>query len=170
MIKRNIAVLLVAGLVLGGGGLALAQGQPDRPSAEGRPDREAFKQCRQRAGEDQAARRACRQQFGRDKRAPGPLGRAVHGDLVVRGEDGQFENLTFDRGTVNGATDASRLVLDRPDGKQVTLELTAETRYRGVDGAAQLREGERAMATSRDGKALSVHQRRPHAGPGKGPR
>jgi hypothetical protein len=130
MIKRNVAVLLVAGLVLGGGGVALAEA----------------------------------------RHAPAPLRRAVHGDLVVRGQDGRFESLTFDRGTVNEATDTSKLVLDRPDGKQVTLELTAETRYRGVEGAAQLREGERAMATSRDGKALSVRQGGPNKGPGKKPR
>ncbi len=131
MIKRNVAVLVVAALVLGGGGVALAEGE---------------------------------------RRAPGPLRRAVHGDLIVRGPDGRFESLTFDRGTVNEATDTSTLVVDRPDGKQVTLELTVETRYRGVEGAAQVREGERAVVTSRDGKALSVRQGGPNKGPGKRPR
>ena len=145
VIKRNIAVLLVAALVLGGGGLALAQGQPDRPS-----DRPTVR--------DGA------------NAGPGPLRRAVHGDLVVRGQDGRFESLTFDRGTVNEATDTSKLVLDRPDGKQVTLELTSETRYRGMEGAAQVREGQPAVATSRDGNALSVRQRDPSKGPGKKPR
>ena len=178
MIKRNFAVLVVAGLVLGGGALALAQGPPDRPGTEpgaarGRADREAerqaFRDCRQRAGQDQAARRQCRQQFGPGKHGGGPLRRVVHGDLVVQGDDGQFENVTVDRGAVNEATDTSKLVLDRPDGKQVTFELTTETRYRGVEGAAQLRKGQPAMVTSRDGKALTVGQRDPNKGAGKGP-
>ncbi|MDP8992322.1 MAG: hypothetical protein M3N31_04610 [Actinomycetota bacterium] len=153
MIKRNFAVLLVTGLVLGGGALALAQGQPDRPSPEqGGPGRE---------------------QFGKGGHGAGFIGRAVHGDLVVRGEDGKFENVSFDKGTVHADSDGSKVVIDRPDGKQVTLELTPETRYRGVAGAAQLREGRPAMVASRDGKALMVAQRMgqrdgPEEGPGAG--
>lgn len=169
MFKRNFAILLVAGLVLGGGAMALAQGQPERPgepdAAQPGADREARRQelwnCLQSAGQDEAARRRCREQLGVGRHGGGPLRRAVHADLVVRGRDGKFENVTLDRGRVNDATDASRVVLDRPDGKQVSLQLTAETRYRGVQGAAQLRKGEAATVTSRDGKALTVGQRGP---------
>ena len=178
MIKRNFAVLLVAGLVLGGGALALAQGQPDRPSPEqggpgaGPPGpdpqarRQAARECLRKAGQDEAARRRCREQFGKGPHGGGLLGRAVHGDLIVRGEDGRFENVSFDRGTVHPDSDGSKIVIDRPDGQKVTLQLTPETRYRGVDGAAQLAEGRPAMVTSRDGKALMVAQR---DGPGDGP-
>ena len=172
MIKRNVAILLVTGIVLGGGALALAQGPPDRPTAEPaagqaagdrkaerQARREAARKCMQDAGEDQAKRQQCREQFKAGKGARGgPLRRAVHGDLIVGGEDGKFENLVFDRGLVNQASDATKVVIDRPDGQQVSLALTAETRYRGVRDAGQLRKGEPAVVTSRDGKALTVAQ------------
>ena len=174
MIKRNLAVLLVAGLVLGGGALALAQGQPDRPTVEpgsqGTPDRQARRQaareCLQRAGQDEEARRKCREEHGR-MRGGALLKNAVHGELIVRGDDGRFENVVFDRGTVNGASDASKVVIDRPDGKQVTIQLTAQTRYRGVADAGQLRKGEPAMVVSRDAKALMVAQRDPSRDPSR---
>ncbi|MDQ3569375.1 MAG: hypothetical protein M3396_01880 [Actinomycetota bacterium] len=185
MIKRNIAILLVAGIVLGGGALALAQGPPDRstvePSAAQAPDdrkaarqarREAARKCMQDAGEDLARRQQCRQQFKAGKAGKGawggPLRRAVHGDLVVGGADGRFEKLVFDRGTLNQASDATKIVIDRPDGQQVTLALTDQTRYRGVQGANQLRKGEPAVVTSRDGKALTVAQRDPNQSGQKG--
>lgn len=189
MIKRNIAVLLVAGIVFGGGALALAQGQPERPtteqgSAQSPGDRQAqrqarreeAKQCLEDAGGDRAKRQQCRDRFkdgrgkdGRGKDGGGPLRRAVHGDLVVRGEGGAFEKVAFDRGKVSQTSDAGRVVIDRPDGQQVSLGLTPETRYRGVQDANQLRKGENAMVTSRDGNALTVAQRNPNeTGPGTG--
>jgi hypothetical protein len=175
MIRRNIAVFLVAATVLGGGALALAQGQPERPTTEPgsskapadpqvdrQARREAARKCRESAGEDRAKRQQCRQQFkqGRGK-GGGPLRRAVHGDLVVPAEGGAFEKVTFDRGKVSQSSDPGRIVIDRPDGQQVTLALTPETRYRGIEGADQLRKGQNAVVTSRDGKALTVAQRDP---------
>lgn len=148
MTKRNVAIALVAAVVLGGGALALAQGEPDRPSTEPGP---AAGPVHRRAG----------------GRAGGPLRRAVHGDLVVRGEGGKFETVTFDRGEVDPSSDGGKVVIERPDGPKVTLQLTPETRYRGVRDATRLRKGEPAVVTSRDGKALTVAQRDPDkVGPG----
>jgi hypothetical protein len=152
VIKRNLAVVLVAGIVLGGGALALAQGPPERPSTGPAPA--------QAPGD-----------HGKGPRGRGgPLGRAVHGDLVVPTEDGGYEKVAFDRGTVDAASDGAKVVINRPDGQKVTLELTQETRYRGVAGADQLRDGQLAVVTSKEGKALTVAQRDPaRPGPGKGP-
>lgn len=172
MLKRNVAIVLVAALVLGGSALALAQGGPPRPTAEpggkqGGADRQArrwaLRQCLDRAGQDEEARRRCQAEHG--KVGPGVLRRAVHGDLIVRGEDGSFQTVAFDRGMVNQATDGARIVLDRPDGKQATLQLTADTRYRGVGDAGALRKGQPAMVVSRDGKAVVVAQRSGDHGP-----
>lgn len=181
MFKRNLAILLVAGLVFGGGALALAQGQPESPStgpgssqawADRQANREAARKCLHDAGDDQAKRAQCREQFkggkGR-KGGGGPLKRAVHGDLLVAGEGGKFETVPFDRGQVGQNSDAGKIVIDRPDGQQVTLGLTPETRFRGVEDAGQLREDEPALVTSRDGEALTVVQRDPaKTGPGSG--
>ena len=198
MIKRNLSVLLVAGIVLGGSALALAQspagashsgtGLAQAPAdrqaerkAERKARREEAKKCLEGAGEDQTKRQECRDRFkghkgpdgrgkdGMGKDGRGPLGRAVHGDLVVPGKGGAFEKVAFDRGKVSQSSDAGRIVIDRPDGQQVSFELTPETRYRGVQDANQLRKGENAMVTSRDGKALTVTQRDPgKTGPGSG--
>lgn len=195
MLKRNFAVVLVAGLVLGGGAVALAGGDPARPTllaaqadpppstpragepSDRRAARQALRTCLEQAGEDEAARRACKEAAGAalrggpgHRRGPGPLGllplgRAVHGTVTVPDGNGGWHEVTFDKGTVDEATDGSRIVLDRPDGPTVTIELTAETRYHGVADAAGLVDGRAALVVSRDGKALHVAQRdpdRPH--------
>ena len=191
MLKRNFAVVLVAGLVLGGGAVALAGDDPARPTvlaaqtdpppstpnteepSDHRAARQALRTCLEQAGEDEAARRACKEAAGPALRhrpgprpGPGPLGlaplgRAVHGTVTVPDGNGGWHEVTFDKGTVDEATDGSRIVLDRPDGRTVTIELTAETRYHGVADAAALVDGRAALVVSRDGKALHVAQRDP---------
>jgi hypothetical protein len=191
MLKRNFAVVLVAGLVLGGGAVALAGDDPARPTllaaqtdpppstpgagepSDRRAARRALRTCLEQAGEDEAARRACKQTAGPalrggpgHRRGPGPLGllplgRAVHGTVTVPDGNGGWHEVTFDKGTVDEATDGSRIVLDRPDGPTVTIELTAETGYHGVADAAGLVDGRTALVVSRDGKALHVAQRDP---------
>lgn len=187
MLKRNFAVVLVAGLVLGGGAVALAGDGPARPTvlaartdsppstpnAEEPPGRRAARQalraCLGQAGEDEAARRACKEAAGpalRHRPGPGPLGlaplgRAVHGTVTVPDGNGGWHEVTFDKGTVDEASDGSRIVLDRPDGRTVTIELTAETRYHGVADAAAVVDGRAALVVSRDGRALHVAQRDP---------
>jgi hypothetical protein len=140
IVKRNAALLLIAGLVVGGGAVAWAEGSPSRPtvgaqagaSAEVRPGR---------AGHPGAAL----------------LRRAVHGDLIVRGKNG-FENVTFDRGRLE-SRDGSTLTLKRPDGATVTLTVTDATKYRGVSGLDQLQTGRPTAVVSQDGKAVVVVQR-----------
>lgn len=203
MLKRNAAVILVAGLVLGGGALAWANGGPARPTLlaatqatdstdpttppssapataqERKARREALRTCLQQAGEDKEARRGCfktagvRPGHGARKGhglagAAGLLGRAVHGSVVVPGADGGWQTVTFDRGEVDEATDGSHIVLDRPDGPEVTLALTADTRYHGIAGAGAIEEGRPATVVSRDGKALHVVQKDPARSHGPG--
>lgn len=183
MLKRNVVVIVVAGLVLGGATFAWASGAPERPSVasatqsvpptpeERKARREALRACLRQAGENEAARRACFSSAGGHRPGAGPgagprdghrhaplrlLGRAVHGTVVVPGENGGWQTLTFDRGTVNEATDQSKIVLDRPDGQSATLALTGDTKYHGVESAAGITEGRPATVVSRDGKALHV--------------
>ncbi|HVM02487.1 MAG TPA: hypothetical protein VM263_07435 [Acidimicrobiales bacterium] len=190
MLKRNVGVVLVAGLVLAGGAAALAGGSAPRPTllaaaqadpttppsgpADGGADRraraEALRACLQQAGEDRDARRACLAEAGPAvrhglehlRRGPFgafPLGRAVHGTLTVPDGEGGWQEVTFDRGTVDEATDGSRIVLDRPDGPTVTVALTPDTEYHGIADAAAIVEGRPALVVSRDGTALHVAQR-----------
>jgi hypothetical protein len=172
MLKRNAAVIVVAGLLLAGGAFAWAQGQPDRPEVdqgtaaqspeERRARAEEFRRCMEAAGDDQEARRRCFEQFrpaGRRHHGPGILRRAVHGDVLVAGENNQFEELTFDKGTVEEGTNANQVVLKRRDGQVVTIQLTADTRYHGVQNAGELQEGKPAVVVSKDGKARTVAQR-----------
>lgn len=147
MLKRNFAVLLVAGLVLGGGAFAWAQGSPSQ--AQGAPAALATVAAGVR---DPAARRA----GGEGKHAL--YKRAVHGDLIVRGRGGAFENYTFDRGKVDAASSTS-ITLTRPDGKQVTVSITPDTKFRGVRDASGLQTGKPAVVVSQGGKADLVDQR-----------
>jgi len=209
VLKRNIAVIALAGLVLGGGGIAWARGSAPRPTLVGATqatqtdptapdqapptgaDREArraaheakraeVRACMEAAGEDAAARQACLAAAGFPGRlgahrpgAAGPrhhghaggplgiLGRAAHGTAVVPGDGDTWQTVTFDRGRVNDATDGSKVVLDRPDGVQVTLALGAGTRYLGIADAAGIRKGSPAMVVSKDGTATVVAQKDP---------
>jgi hypothetical protein len=172
--KQKLGALIVAGLVLGGGAVALAQADgapPQAPGAEeGRAERQGqLRKCREEAAQDEEARRRCLE--GHRRHGPGMhlARRAVHGDLVVRGEEGSFEKRTFDRGTVDGATTDQRIVLVRPDGPTVSFELTGDTDYHGIDGAGAIREGEPAVVVSDGGKALRVGQRQAGGGPGPEP-
>lgn len=196
MSKRRFAGILVAGLVLGGGAVALAGGGPDRPTlvaaqagetpptspapGERRARAEALRECLREAGEDREARRTCvadagpavRHGLRHHRRGDGPpglaLGRAVHGTAVVPDGDGGWHEVTFDRGTVDGATDGTQIVLDRPDGQTVAVALTPDTRYHGIADAAGIVEGARALVVSQDGEALHVRQEDAHRRPGPG--
>lgn len=155
-----------------------AAGAPDRAEIQAR--REALRTCLEQAGENEESRRACFQAAGpgirHHKGRPGhagpagfgPLGRAVHGTVVVPNPAGGWHEVAFDRGEVDEATDGSKIVLDRPDGQTVTIALTDDTKYRGVADASALVEGRPALVVSQDGKALQVVQKDParHHGPG----
>jgi hypothetical protein len=93
-------------------------------------------------------------------RALRPLARrAVHGDVVVKAKDGSFVTITFDRGTVTAASDAS-VTLQRPDTNQpVTLTVDANTKVHGVASASALQSGKDAVVISRAGTATQILQR-----------
>lgn len=190
--KRNAAVLLVAGLVLTGGAYAWAQGAPERPSLGDPATRDAARACRDQAKGDRSAgerptaeqretMRRCLEAAGVDKRpgaghdrrhkrpGDGFLHRAIHGDLVVRNAEGGFDHVTYDRGTVEEATTAERLVLKRADGETVRVALTDETKYKGVENAEGLQDGKGVMVVHQDGKALVVAQALERPGSGQGP-
>lgn len=143
MLKRNAAIILIAGLVVGGGALAYAEGSPSRPTVSTAASGSASAQAR-------AGGRAHRPGMG-------ILRRTVHGDLVVRGQ-GQFQNVTFDRGKLT-AKDGNTLTIARPDGVNVTVTVTDSTKYRGVSGLDELQTGRPTVVVSKDGQALMVGQR-----------
>jgi hypothetical protein len=140
MLKRNLAVLVLVGALLGGGAYAWAQTSDTSPSAPTTTPKSG-----------QQAPNA------RGQRAKGILKRVVHGDLIVRGKDG-FQNVTYDRGKEDGAANDT-LTVTRPDGKQVSVKLTGDTKYRGVKDASQLQAGKQTIVLSKDGNALMVAQR-----------
>ena len=85
--------------------------------------------------------------------------RSVHADLVVKDKDGTYVTITVDRGTVTAAS-ATSITLDRPDGKQVTLAVTTDTKVRGVASVAALQTGKAAVVVSRSGTATQIGQRK----------
>jgi hypothetical protein len=158
MLKRNLAILVLVGALLGGGAYAWAQTSDTSTSAP--PSTSAAA-----APSGQQAPAAQGKAAGKAGRA-GVLRRVVHGDLVVRGKDG-FQNVTYDRGTEDGVSD-NALTITRPDGKKVTVKLTGDTRYRGVKDASQLQAGKQTLVVSKDGNALMVGQRSAPNGQGSG--
>jgi hypothetical protein len=143
MLKRNLAVLVLVGALLGGGAYAWAQTSDTSPAAPSTT-----------AAGPKAAQQAPGQRGGR---AGGILKRVVHGDLIVRGQGG-FQNVTYDRGKEDGVSD-NTLTITRPDGKKVSVKLTGDTKYKGVKDASQLQAGKPTLVVSKDGNALIVGQR-----------
>ncbi len=151
--RKRLAGLAVVGLAVGGlGATAWAQTSDERPTLGAAVAAET---------EPGGARK---------ERRFGPLRRAVHGDLVVKGKDGAFVPVTFDRGKVTAAS-ATSVSIERPDGVKVTVTVTPETTFRGVKDAAALKVGEPALMVSEAGKARTIGQRDParRAGPSAPP-
>jgi hypothetical protein len=151
MLKRNLAVLVLATTLLGGGALAWAQTSDGSPAA---PTTGAPNAQQQRPGRG-------------GNREYGLLRRAIHGDLVVRGKDG-FQNVTYDRGKEEGVS-GDTLTITRPDDKKVSFKLTSDTKYKGVKNASELQAGKPTLVISKDGKALVVGQRAGNNTGGAGP-
>jgi len=61
----------------------------------------------------------------------GVLKGAIHGDLLVRGQDGSTRTVTFDRGKVT-AIAASSITIQRPDDVSVTKDVTDQTVFNGI--------------------------------------
>jgi hypothetical protein len=191
MLKRNLAVLLVAGLVVAGGAVAWAEGGGARPSfladtgASGGAGattkatldptvRAHLKACLQqaRANKDRAAAQKCLTDAGvtagqvRGAVRAGALNRVVHGDVIVRTKNG-FESLTVDRGTLQ-SKDGGTVTVKRPDGPTVTVKVDDKTRYPGAGSLADLQTDKPVTVISKDGTALSVRQGQAKAGPATG--
>ena len=156
MLKRNVVILTIAVVVLGTGAFAWAQGAPERPTTTSsqQPGDEQPK------AERKAERRAGR---GPGRRAHRPGGRAVHGDLIVRGKDG-FENVTFDKGDVV-RHDATSVTVKRADGVEVTKAVNGDTRFRGIRSADAIVDGRPALVVSKGDTAVVVAQRSGDAKP-----
>jgi hypothetical protein len=179
MVKRHLAGLIVAAVIAGGGAVAMASAAPESTggtsvgatsstTAPARPSKEQVQKCREehQAGQPPSAEcQKLREQAknrGQAKNRPGGalLRRTVHGDLIVRGKDGTFENITVDKGTVQSKGDKS-LTLKRDDGKTVTVKVDDATKYRGVGSFAAIETGKPAIVVSHDGTARLVGQRAP---------
>ena len=148
MLKRNLAILALAVALVGGGAVAWAQ-TSDGSSSPPTTGQQAP------AAQQGPAHPGQRGQRGQS--ANGLLRRVVHGDLIVRGKDG-FQNVTYDRGKEDGVSD-NTLTITRPDDKKVSVKLTGDTTYRGVQDASQLQAGKQTIVVSKDGNALVVGQR-----------
>jgi hypothetical protein len=61
----------------------------------------------------------------------GILKGAIHGDLLVRGQDGSTHTVTFDRGKISSLS-ASSITIQRPDGVAVSDDLTDQTVFNGT--------------------------------------
>lgn len=118
MRRRLIAAAIVAaGLTTAG--IAYAENQPADPSVAAGP------QARQRGG---------------------ILKGAIHGDLLVRGEDGSTRTVTFDRGKVTALSEGS-ITIERPDGVSVSKNLTDRTVFNGTP-RAELQPGAAVVVVS----------------------
>lgn len=180
MLKQRIATLLVGGLVLGGGAIALAETSPADPevgsgsAAAPSPEADAGKRAQARAcmearranpdAEPSAECRALREQLGKRRGSVGHrpgaglLHRGIHGEVIVQQEDGGFETLEFDKGTLTSASDGA-LVVERADGVTVRVSVDGATKFKGVDGAGELRTGDKVFVVSKEGLARLVAQR-----------
>ena len=109
--RRRIAAAVIVAAGLATAGIAYAENQPADPSVGTTPP---------------AAAKA-----GGRPGGPGVLKGAIHGDLLVRGENGTTRTVTFDRGKIT-AISAGSITLKRPDGVSVSKNLTDQTVYNGT--------------------------------------
>lgn len=140
--SRSVASLTIAGLVLAlVAGLALAVSHDESSlvlNTAAQEDQE--ENSADGDGQADAGRRRCGAHRGGRF---GPLGDAIHGELVVpeppeEGEEGDegdaegartFETVVLDAGEVTAVDDDS-LTLERPDGESVTVRITDDTKMR----------------------------------------
>jgi len=62
-------------------------------------------------------------------RGPGPLGEALHGELVVKADDGTISTVRQIRGTVT-AVDGTSITVEAEDGYTSTFAITTDTEVR----------------------------------------
>jgi len=89
----------------------------------------------------------------------GILRAADHGDVDIKVKaTGAWQTVTFDRGQVTDVA-ADHITLARPDGKSVTLTISASTRYRGVTSWQTVTKSKGAVVISANGSATAIMQR-----------
>jgi hypothetical protein len=111
--RRPIIAAAIVAAGLATAGIAYAETQPADPSVGASPAAAA------KAGRQAGALKA------------GVLKGAIHGDLLVLGENGSTRTVTFDRGKIT-AIDAGSISINRPDGVSVTKTLTDQTVFNGT--------------------------------------
>ena len=144
MRKHVVAIAIAACAVLGMGAYAWASNQPADPSVSTQQQ-----QPQQQHGTSPHEQQRHRPGLGRSGGLGALGGRAIHGDLRIQTRQG-FQDVTFDRGTVT-AVNASSITVHRADNQDVTEQIDANTRFRGVDSWQQVHTNEPATIVSRDG-------------------
>jgi hypothetical protein len=138
MRRRIIATLIVAA-GLASAGIAYAENQPADPSVPGTsvpavsaepsageaPTVPAEAPAKARANDPAKAAGQAR------RLKAGILKGAIHGDLLVRNEDGSTRTVTFDRGKITAISGGS-ISIERPDGVSVSKALTDQTVFNGT--------------------------------------
>jgi len=153
VLQRNVVMFTIAFVVLGVGAYAWAQGEPERPTTTTEAPAADGARSERRLGRPQRVHQRRQQGAG----VAGRAGRAIHGDLIVRGRDG-FENVTFDRGEVTSHS-ATSITLERADGVEVTKAISGDTAFRGIASADEIGDGELALVVSKGETAVAVAQR-----------
>jgi hypothetical protein len=150
MIKRALAVMVAGGVALGGlAGLVWTAGVAgaQRDYAPAAASSAAAPADGANTGSGANA----------DGQKPRGVGRAIHGELIVRQEDGTFGPATMDRGKVTEKSSQS-FTMERPDGVKVTITVGDGTKYRGISGFDALQVGKPAIAVVKNGVAVMVGQ------------
>jgi hypothetical protein len=110
--RRRIVAAVIVAAGLATAGIAYAENQPADPSVDSTPPAAA------KAG-------------GRAGLKPGVFKGAIHGDLLIRGDNGSTRTVTFDRGKVTAISGGS-ITIERPDGVPVSKNLTDQTVFNGT--------------------------------------
>jgi hypothetical protein len=84
----------------------------------------------------------------------GVLRGAIHGDLLVRSQDGSTRTVTFDRGKI-GAVSGSAITIERADGVSVSKDVTDQTVFNGLP-RDQLTSGTPVLVVSEGPAATHV--------------
>jgi hypothetical protein len=135
--RRRIVAAVIVAAGLATAGIAYAENQPADPSVGSNPP--AAAKAGGRAG------------------GPGVLKGAIHGDLLVRGEDGATRTVTFDRGKITAISGGS-ITIERPDGVSVAKNLTDQTVFNGTP-KDKLQAGMRVIVVSSGDTAERVFSR-----------
>jgi hypothetical protein len=162
-ISKKVAALAVAGGLLLGGGAAVAYASSTTDSSPvvnvQTPTTTAPSNTTTTTAPAPSGQRHGRDKVRRGLKARRILRNAVHADVIVKDDNGQYVTVTYDRGSVTEAT-ATSIKLHRADGHDVTITVNADTKVRGAANAAAVKLGAEAVVVSRGGTATRILQKR----------